>query len=112
MFGFGDIMGKVQELQANMKQVKEELAKEVIEASSGGGMVTVKMNGKFEVLSLKIDKNAVDVDDLEMLEDLIKAAFNNAISKSAEVAKEKMTQATGGLSVPGIGNISDMLGNM
>lgn len=112
MFGFGDIMGKVQELQQNMKEMKEQLAKEIIESSSGGGMVTIKMNGKFEVVELKIDKNAVDVEDLEMLEDLVKAAVNSAVTKAAEIAKEKMAQATGGLNVPGIGNISDMLGNM
>ena len=115
MFGLGDlggIMGKVQEMQKNMKAMKDELAKEVVESSSGGGMVTVKMNGKFEMLELKIDKNAVDVDDLEMLEDLVKAAVNSAVAKSADVAKEKMAQATGDISLPGVGNISDMLGNM
>jgi len=113
MVGFGDlanIMGKVQELQSNMKTVQEELGNLTVEAASGGGMVTVKMNGKFELQELKIDQNAGDVNDVEMLEDLIIAAVNNAVAKCQQTMKEKMTDAMGGLNIPGLDKLGPMLG--
>ena len=107
---FTNILGKVQEMQANMKNMQDELEKQIIEASSGGGMVTVKINGKFEMLDIKIDKNAVDVNDIEMLEDLVKAAFNAAGVKAREEMKNKMANITGGMNLPGMDKISSMLG--
>jgi len=113
MAGFGDlggIMGKVQEMQAKMQQIQEQLKHKVVEASSGGGMVTAKVNGKGELLDLKIDSNAVDVNDLEMLEDLVKAAVNAAMTKSQQQAKDEMANLTGGLNLPGMDQLGKMMG--
>ncbi len=113
MVGFGDlagIMGKVKQLQENMSTMKEELSKVVVESNSGGGMVTAKMNGKFELLELKIDKNAVDVNDTEMLEDLVMAAINATVAKAQDEIKNKMSEATGDLNIPGLDKLGPMMG--
>ena len=106
MFNFGNIAGlmsKLPKLQENMKQIQEELQHVVVEASSGGGVVTVKMNGKFEMLSLTINKDVPGVaDDLEMLEDLVVAATNMAMQKAQEAARAKMAGQFGDLGIPGI----------
>lgn len=109
--GLGDLsgmFGKVQEMQAKMQQMQEEARKKVVEASSGGGMVTAKVNGKGDLIDLKIDATVVDVNDLEMLEDLIKAAVNAAVAKSQQMLQEEMSKLTGGLNIPGM----DQLGKM
>ena len=109
--GLGDLtgmFGKVQEMQTKMQQMQEEAQKKVVEASSGGGMVTAKVNGKGDLLDLKIDAAVVDVNDLEMLEDLIKAAINAAVAKSQQMLQEEMAKLTGGLNLPGM----DQLGKM
>ena len=111
MTGFGDItgmLGKFQEVQGKMKQIQEELANQSVEASSGGGMVTARVNGKGDLLEVKIDPETVNPDDVEMLEDLVKAAVNAALAKSHELMKEEMSKLTGGLNIPGL----DQLGNM
>jgi len=113
MLGFGDlsgIMGKVKEMQSNMEKKHEELKNKTIEASSGGGVVTAKINGKFELLELKIDRKAVDMDDIEMLEDLIKAAVNAAVAKCQEEIKAEIAELTGGMNIPGMDKIGAMLG--
>ena len=113
MVGFGDIaniMSKVQDLQANMKTMQEELANTVVEGDSGGGMVKAKMNGKFELLELKIDSEMVDTKDVEMLEDLVVAAVNSAVTRNQEKLKEKMAEVTGGLNIPGMDKLGGMLG--
>ena len=111
MVGIADlanIMGKFQDIQANMQQMQEELAKQTIEATSGGGMVTAKVTGKGELLGLKIDPQAVDLEDLEMLEDLVCAAVNAALTKSQRQMQEKLSEITGGLNIPGLEHISKM----
>lgn len=97
------MMSKLPKLQENMKRMQEDLQRVVVEASSGGGVVTVKMNGKFEMLSLTINKDVPGVaDDLEMLEDLIVAATNMASQKAQEAAKAKMAEEFGDLGLPGM----------
>lgn len=98
----GNMMKNALELKSNMEKLKESLANEQIEASSGGGMVTVVMNGKMEVLSVKIDPDVINPDDSEMLETLVAAALNEASRKAQEMVKEKMSELTGGLDIPGI----------
>ena len=113
MVGFGDLagmMGKVKQFQGDMQRMQEELAAKVVEASSGGGMVTAKVNGKGELVGLKIDSETVDLEDLELLEDLIKAAVNAAVAKSQEEIKDKMSQMTGGLNIPGLEQLGKLLG--
>lgn len=113
MMGFGDLtkmFGQFKDIQANLQRVQEEAAQRIVEASSGGGMVTAKVNGKGELLEIKIDPNVVDVNDLEMMEDLIKAAINAAVTKSQEEMREQMQELTGGLNIPGLDQIGKMLG--
>jgi DNA-binding YbaB/EbfC family protein len=113
MTGFGNLaglLGKVQELKGNMQQLQEEMRNKRFESSSGGGMVTAVVNGRNELVDLKIDPQAVDPNDIEMLEDLIKAAIQGAATKSQEEMKQEMANLTGGLNIPGIGQISNLFG--
>ncbi len=105
------MMGKLPKLQENMKKAQDELKNVVVEASSGGGVVTAKMNGKFELISVKINKDMPGVaDDLEMLEDLVTAAVNMAQQKAAEAAKAKMMEAFGDMGLPNLDQLGPMLG--
>ena len=96
------MMKQVQKMQADMARLQEELADRTTEASSGGGMVTAVVNGKQEVLSIKIKPEAVDPEDVEMLEDLLVAAVKEAMRKSQEMAAEEMNKITGGIKIPGM----------
>jgi len=87
-------------MQANLAKRQEELAQETTEAGAGGGMVTVTLNGMYEVVSLKIDPAAVDPDDIEMLEDLVMAALNEAVKQVKEKSSEAMADLTAGLPIP------------
>lgn len=98
----GNLFKHAMSLKQNMEQLKESLANERVEASSGGGMVTVLINGKMEVLSVKIDPEIINRDDPEMLETLVAAALNDATRKAQELVKDKMTQLTGGIDIPGL----------
>ncbi len=103
--GLGDIgnmMKHALELKSNMEQLKETLAAERIEASSGGGMVTVVLSGKLDVISVKIDPEIINPEEPEMLETLVAAAMNEANRKAQEMVKEKMTELTGGIDIPGL----------
>jgi DNA-binding YbaB/EbfC family protein len=100
--GFGNILKQAQEIHSKISQLQEEMAGKKVEASSGGGMVNVVMNGKQEVLSIRIDPEVVNREDVEMLQDLIVAAVNEAIRKSQEMMAEEMKKVTGGLSIPGL----------
>lgn len=100
--GMGNIMKQAQQMQKRMAQLQEELEKKETEASSGGGMVTAVVNGKQQLLSLKIDPAAVDPEDVEMLQDLVTAAVNEAIKQSQKAAQEEMGKLTGGLNIPGL----------
>jgi nucleoid-associated protein EbfC len=97
------MMKQVQQMQAEMAKAQEELKNATVEASAGGGMVTVKMSGDLELLELKIDPEAVDPEDVELLQDMVQAAVNEAIRSAQELAASKMGQATGGL-----GNLGDL----
>jgi len=90
-------------MQAEIMKQQEELANTVFSASSGGGMVTVEMNGQFEVVSLKIDPQVVDPEDVEMLEDLITAAVQEVLNKVNEASSNVMSKVTGGINIPGLG---------
>jgi DNA-binding YbaB/EbfC family protein len=95
------MMRQVQQMQAEMMKAQEELKNEVVEASAGGGMVTVKITGDLELKELRIDPEAVDPDDVELLQDMVQAAVNEAIRSAQELAASKMGAATGGLGGPG-----------
>jgi DNA-binding YbaB/EbfC family protein len=92
-----DMMRQVQKMQEDMAKAQEELKHETVEASAGGGMVTVKVSGELEVLELKIDPEAVDPDDVELLQDMIQAAVNEAVRAAQELAANKIGAVTGGL---------------
>jgi DNA-binding YbaB/EbfC family protein len=95
------MMRQVQQMQAEMMKAQEELKNEVVEASAGGGMVTVKISGDLELKGLRIDPEAVDPEDVELLQDMVQAAVNEAIRSAQELAASKMGAATGGLAGPG-----------
>lgn len=98
----GGMLKQAQKLQSDMIKMQEELAEKVVEASSGGGMVTSKVNGKQELISIAIDKNVVNPEDLEMLQDLIVASVNEALNKSKDLINSEMSKLTGGLNIPGL----------
>jgi nucleoid-associated protein EbfC len=91
------MMRQVQQMQAEMAKAQEELKHETVEASAGGGMVTVKVSGELAVLDLKIDPEAVDPEDVELLQDMVQAATNEALRSAQELAAGKLGAATGGL---------------
>ena len=97
------MMKQVQKMQADMAKAQEELKNEVVEASAGGGMVTVKISGELELIELRIDPEAVDPEDVDMLQDMVQAAVNEAIRSAQELAASKMNAAAGGLGGPGAG---------
>jgi len=100
--GMGNIMKQAQQMQEKMAKLQEELAEKTVEASSGGGMVTAVVNGKQSLVSLNIEKDVVDPEDVEMLQDLVLAAINEALKKSQEMMQEEMSKVTGGLNMPGL----------
>ena len=102
--GIGDIMRQAQKLQTQMAKVQEELAEKTVEGSAGGGMVTAIASGKQEVVSVTIDPEVVDPDDIEMLQDLVVAAVNDALRKAQEMVAGEMGKLTGGLgiNIPGL----------
>lgn len=102
MKGFGNMMKQAQKLQASMAKLQEELASKTVEATSGGGMIKVLANGKQQIISISIEKEVVDPDDVEMLQDLILAAVNDALSKSQEMVSNEMSKLTGGMNIPGL----------
>jgi len=93
---------QAKELQANLVKAQEELSHTNLEASSGGGAVKVTINGKQEIQSVKISPEVIDPDDVELLEDLVLTAINEAMNKSREVAAERLGGLTGGLNIPGL----------
>lgn len=102
MKGMGNVMKQAQKLQAKMQRLQEEMAEKTIETTSGGGMVKVVASGKQQVVSIQIEKEVVDPDDVEMLQDLILAAVNDALLKSQEMVTREMSKLTGGLNIPGL----------
>ncbi len=100
--GMNNMMKQVQQMQAKMEKMQAELEEMESEASSGGGMVTVVCNGKQDVLSIKLDPEVVDKDDVEMLQDLIVAAITQAKEKAGEIQANNMSEITGGMNLPGM----------
>jgi DNA-binding YbaB/EbfC family protein len=98
----GDIMKQAQMFQEQMARIQEEAGAKTVEATSGGGMVSVVANGRGEILSVKIEPQVVDSQDIEMLQDLIVAAVNEVIKKAQEMMKDEMGRLTGGLKIPGL----------
>jgi nucleoid-associated protein EbfC len=95
------MMRQVQQMQQEMEKAQEQLKHESVEASAGGGMVTVKVSGELEVLELRIAPEAVDPEDVELLQDMVQAAVNEALRSAQELAQAKMGAVTGGLGGPG-----------
>lgn len=102
MQNFGNIMKQAKKIQEKLANLQEEMEVKTVEATAGGGMVTVVVNGKHEVVSLKIEKEVVNPDDVEMLQDLIVAAVNEGIRKAHEMASSEMAKITGGINIPGL----------
>jgi DNA-binding YbaB/EbfC family protein len=98
----GNLMKQAQQLQTKMAKLQEELGEKTVEASSGGGMVSVVVNGRQEIISIKIDREVINPDDADMLQDLIVAAVNDGISKAKNMVNEEMSRITGGLNLPPI----------
>jgi len=102
MKGMGNMLKQAQKLQAKMMKMQEELAEKTVETAAGGGMVKVVANGKQQVLSIQIEREVVDPDDVEMLQDLILAAVNDALAKAQEMVSAEMSKITGGMNIPGL----------
>ena len=102
MKGMGNMMKQAQQLQSKMMKLQEELAERTVESSSGGGMVKVTANGRQQISSIQIEKEVVDPDDVEMLQDLVMAAINDALAKAQEMVSSEMGKLTGGLNIQGM----------
>ncbi len=100
--GIGNIMKQAQQMQARIARVQQELEVKEVEATAGGGMVTARVNGKQQLLDLQIEKDVVDPEDVEMLQDLVLAAVNEAIKKSQDMIQQEMSKVTGGMNIPGM----------
>lgn len=102
MGNMAKMMKQVQKMQADMAKMQEELADKTVEATSGGGMVKVVANGKQEVISIEIKPEAVDPEDVEMLQDMVVAAVNEALRTAQEMVAGEMKKITGGVNIPGL----------
>jgi len=102
MKDFQSVLKQAQEMQARLARLQEELAGRTVEASSGGGMVTVTANGRQEILSVRIEKEVVSPEEVELLQDLVRAAVNEALSRSREMMAAEMAKITGGMNLPGL----------
>lgn len=102
MANINQLMKQAQQMQSKMAVAQKELESREVEASSGGGMVKVKVNGKQELLNITIDKECVDPNDTEMLEELVKTAINQAVKESQDMVSGAMSKITGGLNIPGM----------
>ena len=100
-----DMMKQAKKMQQEMGKVQEEARGKTVEASVGGGMVTVIANGAMEIISIKIDREVVNPDDIDMLQDLVTAASNEALRRAQQMVNEEIGKVTGGLNIPGLGNI-------
>ena len=102
MAGIGKFLKQAQKMQKDMSKIQAEMADKTVEATAGGGMVTVIVNGNQEITGIKIEKEVVDSDDIEMLENLVIAAINEGLRKSKEMVTGEMSKLTGGLNIPGL----------
>lgn len=106
----GDMMRKAQKVQSDMQKIQEEAKTKTIEATAGGGMVTVIANGSGELISIKIEREVVNPEDIDMLQDLILAASNEALRRAEAMVNEEMSKLTMGMKLPDIGGLGNMLG--
>lgn len=102
MTGLGDLMKQAQKMKAEMDRIQAEVATRTVEGSAGGGMVTAVATGKGELLSVRIDPEVVRSEDLEMLQDLVTAAANDALRKARELLTQEVSRLAGGLGLPGL----------
>lgn len=102
MNNLGNLLKQAQKFQSQVSQIQAELGEQRVEVSAGGGMVTAIVNGRQELLGVRIDPQVVDPSDVEMLEDLVVAAVSEAMTRASEMAAERMRKLTGGLELPGI----------
>jgi len=104
----GDLMRQAQKMQEEMVKAQGEAKKKTVEATAGGGMVTVVASGAGEIISIKIEKDVVNPEDVEMLQDLILAASNEALRRARELVSDEMSKLTGGLQIPGMGDLGKL----
>ena len=102
MKNMANMMKQAQKLQSKMMKLQEEMAEKTVESASGGGMVKVVANGRQQIVSVGIEKEVVDPEDVDMLQDLILAAVNDALAKSQEMVSAEMSKLTGGMNIPGM----------
>lgn len=102
MKSMGNMMKQAQKIQARMLKLQEELAEKTVESTAGGGMVSVVTNGRQQIVSIRIEKEVVNPEEVDMLQDLLLAAVNDALKKSQEMVAAEMGKLTGGLNIPGL----------
>lgn len=102
MGNMGNMVKQAQKLQSKMLKMQDELAARTVETTAGGGMITVVASGAQKIVSIKIEKDVVDPEDVEMLEDLVLAAVNDALAKAQEMVSSEMGKLTGGMKIPGL----------
>ena len=100
--GFGNLVKQAQQMQQRIQKIQAEMAEKTAEGSAGGGVVTVVANGKQEIVSIKINSEIVSAGDVEMLQDMVLEATNQALKKASEMVSEAMNKVTGGLNIPGM----------
>lgn len=100
--GFGNLVKQAQQMQARIQKIQAEMAEKTAEGTAGGGMITVVANGKQELVSIKINKEVVNPDDVDMLQDLVLEATNQALKNASAMVNEAMSKVTGGLNIPGM----------
>ena len=100
--GFGNLVKQAQDLQGRLSKVQEEAATKTVDASAGGGMVSVTVNGRMEVVALRIDPSVLEAGDVDMLQDLVLAAVNQGMRSAQKLMAEEMSKLTGGLKIPGL----------
>lgn len=100
--GLGNLMKQARQMQDKMAKLQEEMASKTVEAAAGGGMVKATANGAGDIVSIKIEPQVVDPEDVEMLEDLVRAACNEAVRKGRDLMSEEMKKLTGGMNIPGL----------
>ena len=100
-----NILRQAQKMQQDMKKVQDDLAKRIVEGSAGGGVVKAYVNGKMNLVKVKLEKEVVDPEDVEILEDMITAAYTDASRKAQAMVEKEMSKFTGGLNIPGLGGL-------
>ncbi|MFO7718195.1 MAG: YbaB/EbfC family nucleoid-associated protein [Thermodesulfobacteriota bacterium] len=97
-----DLIRQAQQMQQKMAEIQEDVGKQTVEASAGGGMVTVTVTGKQEITNIAIDPSVVDPNDVDMLQDLVVSAVNEGMKKAKKLMEESISEITGGMNIPGL----------